>query len=359
MKKRMISIVSAACFWGVLLLVSPSGVFADTMTFKVSSYDVEQHYLTQFSWMPYLENIEKRSNDRITFKAYHGGTIAKAHQAYDAVKNGVVDIVTSAALFTQESRFPVSTVLSLPFLYNSSLQANRVYYDAIRLIPEIRAEYKDVKVLWVHMTDMVNISTSSPAPKELEDLKGLKLWGGSKSGLAIIKALGATPRVVKLEDLFTSLQRKALDGAFFPTAPLAAWKLTDVLNHHTVLMAQPGLMPAMMNKRSWEKLPVDIRDMFADQGLGASEIQGALLENRRAYVFKQLKARGDEIYELPEAERARWREATQPVYDEWLANMRAKGIDGQRILDDVIALTKKYQSDDLVIADWVPENWKK
>ncbi len=357
MKAKTISIVLTSFF--LLALLLPVNTFAKTITIKVSSYDVEQHYLTQFSWMPFLKNIEKRSNGKVKFKAYHGGTIAKAHQAYDAAKNGVVDMVTSAALFTQESRFPVSVVLSLPFLFDNSLQVNRVYYDAIRLIPEIRAEYKDVKVLWTHMTDQVNISTSSPAPKTLEDMKGLKLWGGSKTSLTTVKLLGGTPRVVKLADLFTSLQRKALDGAFFPTAPLAAWKLTDVLNNHTVIMAMGGLMPAVMNKKSWNKLPADVRDLFEEQSLGATEIQGALLENRRAYVFKQLKKRGDNIYYLPKAEKARWRKASQPVYDDWLARMKAKGINGQRILNQIQTLAKKYESDSVVVADWVPANWKK
>lgn len=135
--------------------------------------------------------------------------------------------------------------------------------------------------------------------------------------------------------------------------------MRDVLNHHTVIMAMGGLMPAVMNKKSWNKLPADIRDMFEDQALGATEIQAALLENRRAYVFKQLKARGDEIYYLPRSERALWRKAAQPTYDKWLGRMQAKGIDGQRILNQIETLAKKYESDAFIAADWVPKNWKK
>lgn len=357
--RKTISILTTALMLAALMFASPLNTFAETITLKVSAYDIEKHYFTDFSWKPYMANIEKRSNGRVKFKAYYAGTIAKAHQSYDAVKNGVVDMVVSSAIFTQESRFPVSVILSMPFLYRSSIQANRVYYDAIRLIPEIRDEYKDVKVLWVHHTDIANISVSSRAPRRLEDLKGLKLWGGSKNMLEVIKLLGATPRVVKLEDLFTTLQRKAIDGAFFPTAPLAAFKLTDVLNHHTVIMGLNGLMPAMMNKKSWAKLPDDIKQMFEEQSLGTSEIQGALVENRRQYVLNQLKARGDEIYYLPESEKNRWRKACQPMYDRWLAKMKGMGIDGNRILSQVQTLLKKYDSDEFVVPYWTPKNWKK
>jgi hypothetical protein len=38
-----------------------------------------------------------------------------------------------------------------------------------------------------------------------------------------------------------------------------------------------------------------------------------------------------------------WKDASQPVYDEWLADMESKGIDGQALIDEARALMDAYK----------------
>lgn len=359
MRTRTRSIFIMLFFVASLLLIATGSTVAETITIKAASYNLEADYFAQNVWIPFAEAIEKKSNGRVKFKWYWGGTLVKAEQTYDAVRTGLVDMIPLVALFYQESRFPVGRVMTLPFLYSSSLQGNRIFREAYETIPEFRDEYKDVQILWPHMSDLTNISTSSPAAKTMNDLKGHTYWGGSKLAFQVIELLGGTPRMVKMEDLFTAIQTKALDGAFFPTAPLAAFKLTDVLNHHTVVNLQAGLLPAMFNKKAWSKLPKDIQAMITESLASASDFSGTLVDNRRAYVLKQLGARGDEIYHLPKAEKDLWRKAVQPTYDEWVKDVNDKGMDGQAILDKILALVKKHDGGTVEAADWWPKNWAK
>jgi hypothetical protein len=51
---------------------------------------------------------------------------------------------------------------------------------------------------------------------------------------------------------------------------------------------------------------------------------------------------GNNIITLTPEQTEEWRVAAQPVYDQWLADMQSKGIDGQALLDEARALIAKY-----------------
>ncbi|MEM0949294.1 MAG: C4-dicarboxylate ABC transporter, partial [Pseudomonadota bacterium] len=52
---------------------------------------------------------------------------------------------------------------------------------------------------------------------------------------------------------------------------------------------------------------------------------------------------GNNIITISEEETARWRELAQPVYDKWVADMQAEGIDGQALIDEARALMDAYE----------------
>ena len=51
-----------------------------------------------------------------------------------------------------------------------------------------------------------------------------------------------------------------------------------------------------------------------------------------------------EIVRPSEEENARWKAQTaQAVWDKWVADMKAKGLDGKPVLDEFISLVRKYE----------------
>lgn len=360
MRKKVLLMVSLLGLIICITGISPGALHAKTITLKIASYDAEQHYLIQKVMLPWCDEIMKRTNGQVKFQWYHSGSLIKAHQAYDAVKKGIVDVVHSSALFTKESSFPVSKVLALPFMFDSSEQADMVYEEAFRTIPELRKEYDDVKMLGFHMVDTMNLSVIKSAPKTLEDMKGLKLWAGSKTAVEMVKALGATPRTVKLEDLYVSLQRKFVDGVLFPTGPIVHFKLTEVLGAHTILKAGTSMMPPMMNLKTWNSLPKDVQNVFDELTPEFTSFCGAIVDDRRALIFSQLRKRGDEVYDLPVEERAKWIGKMEPIYNAWIDEVSKMGIDGKTVLEKVRTLAEKYKDAKVEKeAAWWPSDWKK
>ena len=361
MTRRGVFTMLAIIFATVCLIGVPGDASAKAIEIKVGSAEPEGHYLVQCVFLPWCKEVERRTNGKVKFKWYHSGSLLKYEQNFDAARDGLVQMVPTVAVFTQEARFPVSSVFHLPFLFETTLQANLTLEEAYRAIPEIREEFKGLKMFGFHCSDITNFALvrGHQPPKTLEDLKGLKIWAPSKKAVEIVKLLDASPRMVKMEDLYMSLQRKSLDGVLFPTGPLAKWKLTDVCDVHSMVYMSTSLIPAAMNLAFYNSLPAEVREVVEDMGPSWTKFAGAIVDNRREDTIKKLKNRGDKMYAFPSGERDRLRKQMQPVWEAWLQTMKDRGIDGQVILDKVLALAEKYRNPAYQPDSWWPADWKK
>ena len=51
---------------------------------------------------------------------------------------------------------------------------------------------------------------------------------------------------------------------------------------------------------------------------------------------------GNNVITLDEDQTAIWRERAQPIYDQWIADMKEKGIDGAALIEEASGLIEKY-----------------
>ena len=133
------------------------------------------------------------------------------------------------------------------------------------------------------------------------------------------------------------------EGAF-------VWKFYEVTKYRTDI-AQ-GLSVAQfvvsMNWDTWNSLPPDVQKIFEElTGPNMSKSCGETVDGVNMGLLGFIKeydqkVGNPEIYNLPEDEFQRWKEAVVPVYDMWMADMEAKGLPGRAILEDVQHLVEKY-----------------
>ncbi|NKC13000.1 MAG: hypothetical protein GKR94_12590 [Gammaproteobacteria bacterium] len=327
---------------------------------KVGSYEPEGHYLVQHVYIPYLKEIEKRTDGALTFKWFHAGTLVKAPQTIDGLKSGLVDLVVTTGLFTQESLFPATHVMTLPFQFDSTVEANHVFQKAYHNIPEVKAEFEGLVPLGFHVSDFFNLHIHKDvAPvKTLEDLQGLEIGAFSKSGVTYSNLLGATPRNVKVSDLYVTLQRKAVDGIWFPTAPIIKWKMTDHTSNHSLVGGPFVMIPMTMSVQAWNKLTPEQQALLRSMENELTNFTGAIVDNRRGSSVSKMKKRGDTIITLSPEEKAKWVAKTKPAYDEWMKTMTDKGIDGEAILAKVREYTAEFKGMKYTSAKWWGNSWQ-
>lgn len=339
------------------LIIAPA---ASALEIKVGSFEPESHYLVQHVYIPYLEEIERRTNGELTFKWFHGGTLVKAPQTVDGLKSGLVDLVVTTGIFTQESLFPATHVMTLPFQFDSTVEANHVFQKLYHNSPDVQAEFEGLVPLGFHVSDFFNlhIHKDVPAVETLADLQGLEIGGFSKSAVTYSEMLGATPRNLPLADIYVTLQRKAIDGVWFPTAPIIKWKMTDHASNHSLVGGPFIMIPMTMSQQAWDKLTPEQQEIFMSMEDELTNFTGAIVDNRRNSSISKMEGRGDNVIRFSTEDKAEWVAATQPAYDTWLQTMSDKGIDGEAILAQVREYTSEYKGMNYTSAEWWGNDWQ-
>lgn len=342
-----------ATLLAVLILVglNMTSALAKPIIIKAASPYPVNHYLTKDGFERYGQEIEKRTNGKVKFKWFHAGAIAKWPASYDAVAGGMCDFGVGATVFIVK-KMPLTMGLNLPFVTDSAKHAAMVAREMFVTIPEMREEYKKVKVLGLYSTATVNLHTAVPPFKTMEELKGVRIGASAPNVIQAMKLLGASAQPIKPQDLYMALHRKMIDGIVFPDAPIRSMKLTDLLENHTMLNMINATFGIFMNRNAWDKLPPDVQKVFEEMTVSAGALCGETLDNEAAWVIEELKARGDKFYYLPPEEKAKWQKAVSPMYQAWIKMLNDKGMSGQGIFDQMMAISEKYRQNPYGVDDW-------
>jgi TRAP-type C4-dicarboxylate transport system substrate-binding protein len=98
-----------------------------------------------------------------------------------------------------------------------------------------------------------------------------------------------------------------------------------------------------MNKAKYESLPADLKQAIdKNSGMKFAELAGNMWDDAGAQVLEMVKKRGNIIASISEDEKARWIKATQPVIDSWVTQVKDKGLDGNKLIEQAKALVAKY-----------------
>jgi TRAP-type C4-dicarboxylate transport system substrate-binding protein len=313
----------------------------ETVKLTFSYHAPQQASLAEAIFEPWAADIEAASNGRIEIETFPGGSLASAAEAYDAVSTGLVDI---AQVDTEETpgRFPVSGFSALQFLLPNTSIAGPVSHDIFTTYAS--NELSGVQLMVTAPMFPSQLLSTSPI-HTLEDFSGKTVRASGSIETLTVESLGGIPRDVSTGDLFSSFDRGALDAGFLTYSAVLAFGLIDAIDYITETNAQIRTHIVVMNKSKYESLPDDVKDILADfMGPEASykyaKEHDAISGGPKGAISGIFSKSGkDPIYVLPDDERARWKEAIQPTWEEYASSVP----EGQDVLDAIPELVEKYQ----------------
>ena len=238
---------------------------------------------------------------------------------------GVVDIAHGLHGIPR-GRFPRTSLIDLPFLTDD---AGAATYALWELLPDQLAdEYKGLKVLALHAHNGGLIHTRDKKVTTMEDLEGLRIRTPSPAISDMLSYLGATPQGLPPGEVYENLQRGVIDGTVFPWDPVASFGLNEVLNYHLDAGVYTVSFFFVMNQRSYDQLSDEAKacvDKYSGDALVAKF--GDWWDAWDAPGREGAEAAGHEITELSDEERARWREALQPMIADHIKKVTDSGVD--------------------------------
>ncbi|HWV80582.1 MAG TPA: TRAP transporter substrate-binding protein [Hyphomicrobiaceae bacterium] len=295
--------------------------------------------------VPWVKKVEADSQGKIKIDIFPamqlGGT---PPQLYDQARDGVADIVWTLPGSTP-GRFPTTEVMELPFIAAQRGIVNARAGQALADL-HLKDEVKDVKLLayWAH--DAGHIHSNRPV-KTMDDLKGLKLRNPTRLAGEALKALGATSIGMPIPQVPESLAQRVIDGCVIPWEVVPAVKVQELVKFHTEIVGSPTLYTASfflaMNKAKYESMPADLQAVIdRNSGMAFADLAGNMWDTEAVNIRKLVANRGNTIIQLDAAEKARWAEATKPVYAAWIDQVKAKGLDGNKLVETARGLVAKY-----------------
>lgn len=331
------------------LLASAPAIAQDIkpMTMKVASNypatslfsRVQQHF---------FEQVTAKTDGKVKFEYFYGGVLLKATDVFPGISRSVVDIGFSVPAAFNPREYPISDI-TLPFITENPGAASLAFRDWYNKNPAVQGEFKknNVHVL-LTLPAAENVLWSMKKVTTAADLKGMRirtLLGPAE----VLTSLGATAVTVPYTDAIDLLSRGGVDA--ISTTPFEQGVIDGLPNMVNYLSpaARIGVFATIVtgiNLQKWNSMPKSLQDIFntaANDALAFYISEQSIEADKSVEVL--LASTKVEVVPMDDAEAKKWRESTNDaIVKKYLDKANAAGADGQALLDDYIALIRKYEA---------------
>jgi TRAP-type C4-dicarboxylate transport system substrate-binding protein len=206
-------------------------------------------------------------------------------------------------------------------------------------------EFGEVKVMYFHGHGPgILHSKRGDEVKKLEGVKGMKI---RCTGLAakIVGALGGTPVAMPMGETYDALSRGVVDGSMAPYEALKTFKWGEVVRFTTEDWgaAYSSGFFVVMNKDKWSAIPKDAQKIIEKINEEWIEKTGKMWDDIDKGGKEFTLSLGNKIVSLSSEENEKWAKAVRPLLDEYVNDMKAKGLPGAEALKFYMDQLKKLQ----------------
>jgi TRAP-type C4-dicarboxylate transport system substrate-binding protein len=292
----------------------------------------------------WAKKIEDQSQGSVKISMYPGQSLANLRDLWQSVTGGVADI--GLAVLAESSKdLPLATVMKQSATgIPDGIPGLRIWEELWDTVPELRDEFKDVKMMFYFCTSASSLHTNNKEVRVPDDVKGMKVVvppGGAEA--EFMRLAGATPVALPAPEWFMALERGMAEAGMFPYAPMRIFGTMELHKYHVDPAFGPNMLFTVMNIDKWNSLPPDIQKLIEELGPPTNE----LLTNQKVDEVKeirnQVKDMGHTIVELTPEEQNQWDAAVATASDKWIQETEALGKPASKIFEIAKELAKKYR----------------
>lgn len=286
--------------------------------------------------------IEAKTNGRVKLEIYWSESLVKGTETINALQTGVADLAYLRS-FAEPGKVPLCTSSELPGISQDNWSLLWGYWDLMNQ-PEISGELAkyNLKQICSILIAQQNLISRTPI-RTIDDLKGKKVAASGVSA-EIVKGLGGVPLAMSPAEQYEGLLRGTVDAICAPPDAVQSFKFYEGGKYYTKVQISPRMHPVVMNKDTWNKLPADIQKIFTDMVPELHAVAYDTIMNQTAgAAWKAMADAGVEIITFSAADEAKAQQVRAAYADKWAADMEAKGLPGNKVLNDYKTFVAKYE----------------
>lgn len=297
------------------------GVLALAADIRAAEFDlVEAHTTTAehpytLGMVRYAQLVRERTQGRVSIQIHHSRQLGDERQVVEGLQLGTVQLtVTSTGPLG--GFVPEMNVLDLPFLFRDAAHAHKVLDGDVGRGLLDKFEAVGIKGLAFWENGFRHVTTSKKPVERPTDLKGLKIRVmENRVHQAAFRQVGADATPMAWGEVFTSLQQGLLDAQENPIPIVSTFKLYEVQKYLALTAHVYSPAPLLLSKKSWDRMPPDIRKVLLDTAIEVARVQRQLNRTQEQKQLGELRTKGMIIIEEPD--RAAFREAMKPVFEQY------------------------------------------
>jgi TRAP-type C4-dicarboxylate transport system substrate-binding protein len=214
----------------------------------------------------FVKAVEAASKGDITFKVFAGGEMVKQQFVSTAVPQGTVDI-SLTTLDTWSGRIPEVSATVSPLWPYSMQMARDDFLPGKPIFEYYNKRLQENGAVLLTLFDIGSPVLSSRARIiKPEDIAGKTIRTYSKGASELLQAVGASPVTMGVGDVYSALQRGAVEGALGGIQGAVGLKHYEVTKY---VMVPNGLFGTLvhayvMNKAKWDSMTPAERKLVQD-----------------------------------------------------------------------------------------------
>jgi tripartite ATP-independent transporter DctP family solute receptor len=258
----------------------------------------------------FTEIVAAKSGGKLKIKEFPANQLGTEQQQQSALRGG-----------TQEMQSPATTslvgvvkdfgLIDFPFIVSTPQQADALLDGPLgtALLPE-----KDLIGLGYWDLGFRNVTNSRRPITKGEDLSGIKIRViPNPVYLETFKTFGANPVPLSFSELYTALETRAVDGQENPFSVILSNKFNEVQKFLSVTNHTYSTNIILVSKKFWDKLSPTEQKILQEAAIEARDYQRKVSREQAQQAIADLKAKGMQVNEIPQAELARMRDQTKPI----------------------------------------------
>lgn len=262
------------------------------------------------------QQIEKQLGDKVEVDLHQSGTLFSQKTEVQGLQLGSAHFI-SPTVGIYSPLAPKLNALLLPFLLSTPQQIDKAMKDPL-IKKEIlgQLENKNIKPVAIWINGPRNIGyRGDKEVKVPADMKGMKIRVQSaKIFVESMKAFGANPISMSWGEVPTALQQGVIDAAEPTPNAWVGSKLYEMVSHITDNGYVYSFYIVSTNKKWWDGLPGDIRAGLQKALDAATQWNWSNGQKVNDKANEKIKAAGVKIVKISDQQRAKWVQASKPVW---------------------------------------------
>lgn len=286
----------------------------------------------------FAEKTGELSGGKIQIDILSDAQLGSETSMIEGMKLGTIDCAIISN-FSYSSSIPDFCVFDMPYIFTEEKQAHAVMDNEEitgDLIQKLYDEF-DVKILAYGeggFRSVINTKREIHSPADFASMK-IRV-PGNETYLATFAALGANPVSMASSECYTGLQQGTIDGLEQPIGPMYSYKSYEVCKYISLTEHLYNPISLTVSRSLWENLSQEEQGWLQEAAAYARDEQRKQNISLNEELLQAMKdEKGIAVNEIDD--KTSFREAVQPVYDDYVQKF------GSERLDKIVKLIDSIQ----------------